>query len=243
MYGMSEIRYVTLTEDVNPILLARVRWPDVAEAISLGRAQWQTDPGLFDLPYDPHGTAVSREQAEQIAADWGAVLPDGASPSGSGTSLIRRMPANWSSLSSAERKAWSLELSRIRKSNRHRHARRVARRPWSPIGVVRAMFGDAPSATETPAASDAFVEESTAPGDLPERPEPIGPAAVPSAEAETTDSTAADGDAAGNPAGAPYANLHDPRLTGLRLPVGRTPAVPTPNPDPTTSARPGPGVR
>ena len=115
MYGMSEIRYVTLTDDGRPILLARVRWPDVAEAITLGRSEWQTDPGLFDLPYDPHGTQVTRDRAEEIVAEWGAQLPDGPSLPGSGPSLIRRMPANWSGLTSAERKAWSLELSRIRR--------------------------------------------------------------------------------------------------------------------------------
>jgi hypothetical protein len=243
MYGMSEIRYVTLTDEVNPLLLARVRWPDVAEAITIGRCEWQTDPGLFDLPYDPHGVPVSREQAEQIAGDWGAVLPDGPSSSGSGPCLIRRMPANWSSLTTAERKAWSLELGRIRKSNRRRHARRAASRTRGPLGVLRALSRRSASTPEPQDAGDELEEELSAPGDLFEGLLPIGPAPVPSAEMDTTDSASSDGEAAGDPAGAPYANLNDPRLTGLRLPVGGAQVSPASAPDPTSPARPSPGVR
>ena len=107
---VAEVRYLVLPDSVNPYLLARVRWPDVAQAISMGRPEWQADPGLFDLPYDPNSAEVSPAQAASIAARWGAHMPsDTAEPS---SSLIRRMPANWSDLTPAEKRAWSLETRR-----------------------------------------------------------------------------------------------------------------------------------
>ena len=50
---LAEVQYLVLPDSVNPYLLARVRWPDVAQAISPELPHWQYDPGLFDLPYDP----------------------------------------------------------------------------------------------------------------------------------------------------------------------------------------------
>jgi hypothetical protein len=102
-----EVKYLVLPDVQNPWLLARVRWPDVFQAISPARPYWQSDPGLFDLPYDPSGVPISAERAEAIAAEWGATLP--AEGEGSvGPSLIRRMPANWSRLTPAEKRAWSI---------------------------------------------------------------------------------------------------------------------------------------
>jgi hypothetical protein len=109
MYGMSEIRYVMLTDESTPILLARVRWPDVAEAISSRRTDWQTDPGLFDLPYDRNSVPVTRDRAAEIAAGWGVHLGEGTANATSGRTLIRRMPANWSAMTAAERRAFSVE--------------------------------------------------------------------------------------------------------------------------------------
>jgi hypothetical protein len=63
---------------------------------------------LFDLPYDPSSTAVTPDQAAAIAAEWGARLPSD-DDAVAAYSLIRRMPADWSSLSPAERRAWSIE--------------------------------------------------------------------------------------------------------------------------------------
>jgi hypothetical protein len=93
----------------NPWLLARVRWPDVFQAISAAEPDWRTDPGIFDLPYDANSVFVTHEEAAVIAEAWGADLPgplDGPAP---GPSLIRRMPANWSELSPAVRHAWLIE--------------------------------------------------------------------------------------------------------------------------------------
>jgi hypothetical protein len=102
-----EVKYLVLPDVQNPWLLARVRWPDVFQAISPARPYWQSDPGLFDLPYDPSGVPISAERAEAIAGEWGATLP--AEGEGSvGPSLIRRMPANWSRLTPAEKRAWSI---------------------------------------------------------------------------------------------------------------------------------------
>ncbi len=112
-----EVQYLVLTDRAVPYLLARVRWPDVAQAIGAGSADWLDDPGLFDLPYDPSAKTVSFSQAASVAAGWGRELHDGAAVGA--PSFMRRMPANWSDLSAAERRAWGLEsLGRRRASAR-----------------------------------------------------------------------------------------------------------------------------
>jgi hypothetical protein len=103
-----EIQYVVLPNADEPFLLARVRWPDIYQAISPVRTDWQDDPGLFDLPYAPTSTAVTLERAAEIAAAWGARIPTEADEPHSGPSLIRRMPSDWSKLTTAERRAWSI---------------------------------------------------------------------------------------------------------------------------------------
>ena len=67
-----EVQYLVLAERDAPYLLARVRWPDVAQAMSAGCPYWQYDPGLFDLPYDPSSTKVTLSQASAIAAGSGS---------------------------------------------------------------------------------------------------------------------------------------------------------------------------
>lgn len=105
----TDVRYLVLPDAIKPQMLARVRWPDVAQAISPGCPHWQEDIGLFDLPHDPISTPVTRVQAAAIALSWGANLPSDSTPRESGPLLIRRMPANWSNLAPAEKRAWSLE--------------------------------------------------------------------------------------------------------------------------------------
>ncbi|MGA3353000.1 MAG: PilZ domain-containing protein [Acidimicrobiales bacterium] len=104
---MADVQYLVLPDSVRPYLLARVRWPDVAQAISAGRPYWQHDPGLFDLPYEPSSATVTPAEAALIAASWGARLSDPTDPV---PFLFRRMPPNWSYLVPAERHAWSLEF-------------------------------------------------------------------------------------------------------------------------------------
>jgi len=103
-----EPAYLVLADRAVPYLLARVRWPDIAQAITAGKPDWLDDPGLFDLPYDASAVRVSFAQAASVAASWGvqlaAEITDGAS------SFIRRMPANWSDLSPAERRAFGIEF-------------------------------------------------------------------------------------------------------------------------------------
>ena len=106
--GAPDVQYVVLPDPTNPYLLARVRWPDIFQAISPIRPEWQDDPGLFDLPYDPNSWPVTLEQAATIAAGWGAHLPTDDAPA-KPRPLMRRMPANWSNLSRAEKRAWSIE--------------------------------------------------------------------------------------------------------------------------------------
>jgi hypothetical protein len=103
-----EIRYYVLVDRAVAYLLARVRWPDVAQAISAASPDWLDDTGLFDLPYDPSALGVSFEQAASVAAGWGRQLH--VEPAVDAPSYIRRMPANWSDLTPSERNAWGLEF-------------------------------------------------------------------------------------------------------------------------------------
>jgi len=103
-----EIRYLVLADRAVPYLLARVRWPDVAQAISAACPDWLDDPGLFDLPYDPAAVTVSFPQAVSVAEGWGRRLD--AEAEVDVPSYMRRMPANWSDLSPSERRTWGIEF-------------------------------------------------------------------------------------------------------------------------------------
>src|SRR6476661_9637013 len=98
MAGAGEVQYLVLPDSEEPYLLARVRWPDVFQAISPVRPDWQDDLGLFDLPHDPTSTRVTRERAATIATEWGAQIPSDDAGTTPTSALIRRMPANWSDL-------------------------------------------------------------------------------------------------------------------------------------------------
>lgn len=111
-----EETYLILTDRGVPYLLARVRWPGVAQAITAGKPDWLDDLGLFDLPYDASAVPVSFTQAVSVAASWGVELF--AEPVRGAPSFIRRMPANWSYLSPAERRAFSIEPAGRRASAR-----------------------------------------------------------------------------------------------------------------------------
>jgi len=103
-----EVQYLVLGGSTRPYLLARVRWPDVAQAISEDCPGWLDDPGLFDLPYEPAGERVSSARAAEIAAEWGAQLPlDSAT--GFSEPRLRRIPPTWSDMVPVERRSWSLE--------------------------------------------------------------------------------------------------------------------------------------
>jgi hypothetical protein len=121
MSDASDVRYLVLADRAVPYLLARVRWPDVAQAISAARPDWLDDPGLFDLPYDPSVVTVSFPQAVSVAAGWGRQLH--AEPAENVPSYIRRMPATWSDLSPSERRTWGIEFV----GRRRAPARRIRR--------------------------------------------------------------------------------------------------------------------
>jgi hypothetical protein len=114
MSEANEVQYLVLPDAERPYFLARVRWPDVCQAISPVRPSWQDDPGLFDLPYDPSSVPVTPERAAAIAAEWEARLPAEGETDTSELTLMRRMPADWSNLSPAELRAWSIELTNPR---------------------------------------------------------------------------------------------------------------------------------
>jgi hypothetical protein len=124
---LEEVRYLVLPDPTNPWLLARVRWPDVYEAISPTQPHWQADVGLFDLPYDPRSTVVSRSLAAAIAAEWGAKMPSAGAVASPAPEFVRRMPAKWSDLSPAEKRVWSIDLL---DAARHTPAGRSRSRRW-----------------------------------------------------------------------------------------------------------------
>ena len=106
----AEVKYYVLGVPANPYLLARISWPDIAQAISAGRRNWLDDLGLFDLPYDPISTEVTFDDAAAIASKWGTSLPSEQTAIDCPLPLIRRMPADWSGLTPAEKRAWALEF-------------------------------------------------------------------------------------------------------------------------------------
>jgi hypothetical protein len=114
MSDIGEVKYLVLTDRAVPYLLARVRWPDVAQAMSARTPDWLDDQGLFDLPYDPGAVMVSFPQAASVAAGWDRQLQHGTAQGV--PSYIRRMPANWSDLSPSERRAWGIESVGTRRS-------------------------------------------------------------------------------------------------------------------------------
>ena len=132
-----EVKYFVLGHGSGPLLLARLRWPDVAQAITAGLRDWQDDIGLFDLPYDRNGEPVTFDEASEIAAGWGVVLPDGVFSSPL-QPLIRRMPANWSNLAPAEKHAWALEFVT---TGRRSSSRRQASKSRPASGSPRTRFG------------------------------------------------------------------------------------------------------
>ena len=135
--GPSEVQYLVLPDRLNPFLLARVRWPDIAQAISPGRPGWRDDPGLFDLPYDRASVPVTAAEAEAIATSWGA--PFEAMQPGEARPLARRTPSGFSELPLAEQPIWPLEQAppgpglrptpyRVRRSRAETGGRRLLRR-------------------------------------------------------------------------------------------------------------------
>jgi hypothetical protein len=134
----AELKYFVLGNGTGPLLLARLRWPDVAQAITAGLRDWQDDIGLFDLPYDPNGQPATFDEATAIAAGWGVVLPADGVFSSPLQPLIRRMPANWSNLAPAEKHAWALEFVT---SGRRSGSRRQMSKSRAASGSQRSRFG------------------------------------------------------------------------------------------------------
>jgi PilZ domain len=127
--GPGEVPYFVLADAAVPYLLARVRWPDVAQAMSARNPDWLEDYGLFDLPYDRAAVAVTFPQASSVAASWGSPLH--AEIAEGVPSYIRRMPANWSDLTPSERRAWGIEFV-----GRRRGPARRPRRPRAPQAMM-----------------------------------------------------------------------------------------------------------
>jgi hypothetical protein len=150
----AELRYFVLADRAMPYLLGRVRWPDVAQAISAANPDWLDDPGLFDLPYDPSAVEVSFPQAASIAAGWGRRLH--AEPAEGVPSYLRRMPANWSDLSLSEQRTWGIEFV----GRRHAPTLRIPRlRPLHARNAASAGAAQANGHVTPPAATNGVAAE------------------------------------------------------------------------------------
>jgi hypothetical protein len=102
-----EVSYLVLTDRAVPYLLARLRWPDVAQSMTVSNPRWLNDPGLFDLPYDSSAVNVSYSQAASVAAGWGAQLRAGAAAA---VPVSRPITANRPDKSSRNGRARSIEF-------------------------------------------------------------------------------------------------------------------------------------
>jgi hypothetical protein len=140
MRDPGDVSYLLLADRAVPYLLARVRWPDVAQAISAASPDWIEDAGLFDLPYDTGAVRVSFPQAAAVAEGWGQRLQTEVGQNG--PSYVRRMPANWSDLSPSEQRTWGIESIWRRRAA----ARGVGRlRPLGANGDRPALNGHGPA--------------------------------------------------------------------------------------------------
>jgi len=63
-----------------PYILARLRWPDLAESISPHNPEWTTQRSMFYMLYDSSGEWVSEEYAREFAESWGATWPQSDEP-------------------------------------------------------------------------------------------------------------------------------------------------------------------
>ena len=159
-----ELKHLVLTESAVPYLLARVRWPDVAQATTVGNPGWLDDPGLFDLPYSKGAVPVTFAQAASVAAGWGMQLS--AEAADDAPSFIRRMPPSWSDLSPVERRAFGIEfVGKKRSSARHVRRLRAYREnigtlsgPPRGNGYARVLAGARVTARDTSQAADAATQ-------------------------------------------------------------------------------------
>jgi hypothetical protein len=68
------VRYLALPDKIRPRALARIRWPDLAQAMTAAHPVWKDDPALFDLLHSHAATPITAAQATKIASSWGASL-------------------------------------------------------------------------------------------------------------------------------------------------------------------------
>ena len=139
MAERGEVKYLILADRAVPYLLARVRWPDIAQALTAGQSDWQDDPGLFDLPYNASAVRVTFRQAASVAAGWERPLNREAAAGV--PSFIRRLPANWSDLSPAERHAWGIESAPRQRASARRVRRLRELQAKSSASPARAVAG------------------------------------------------------------------------------------------------------
>ena len=158
-----QVNYFVMLHAEQPYLLARVRWPDVYQAMSPARPEWQDDIGLFDLPHDPMSTTVTLKQAAALAAEWGARPPADVPSATPKPVLMRRMPADWSNLSRAEQEAWSIEFVKPgRRSARRWRRRGVGRSPKHDARLAGIQVKDVIDLTDTSPNGVATVLDLTA---------------------------------------------------------------------------------
>ena len=71
---MASITYIVEPDAKNPWLLARVRFPDLCEAIGPKRPEWTHSLDFMDLVHGSDGEIVTEDEARKLAESWGATL-------------------------------------------------------------------------------------------------------------------------------------------------------------------------
>jgi PilZ domain len=163
--GTGEVRYLVLADHAAPYLLARVRWPDVAQAITARCPDWLDDIGLLDLPYDPSAVTVSFTQAASVAAAWGRQLS--ADPAADAPSFIRRMPANWSDMTPGERRAFGIEPAARQRVSARRLRRVLMSQSTAGAPARGALANGRASAGQPPAVRQRLDVAANGPGRAP----------------------------------------------------------------------------
>ena len=72
---MADMTYVVERRGGVPYLLARLHWPDTAEAVSPSHPVWKSSQSLFDKLHGSDGELVTEGDAMRLAQSWGAPWP------------------------------------------------------------------------------------------------------------------------------------------------------------------------
>ena len=69
------VKYFTEASPDMPWLLARVRWPDIAQVVTKADPVWRDDKDALRYLWDSDGAITTPDEAARIAHAWGVTLP------------------------------------------------------------------------------------------------------------------------------------------------------------------------